>query len=287
MPPQIAQYIKSSDLDLLTHLISFRVERFEINAAGTDGDPRSVRITFEFGPNDLIEDAKLVKELRYRHSRDGAMEGFVSDPVPIKWKSEKKDLTRGLGPSAVALFEAEKAVRFQIGGEDVDAVSREGLWQNEKLLQGLTTMEELGQERLGFFGWFYYRGVDLSAAVDRTKSQDDVVDDESNDGLRDAEIYPDGSDLACSLAEHLWEDAVDIYGKLRLICICARTGLTRQIVETLRPSESDSSDEADSVADENGPTAVQSILELGKRPDQARSLPKVMAEIPRMVTQGR
>jgi len=157
-----------------------------------------------------------VKELRYRHARKGGREGLVSDPVPIKWKSKKTDLTRGLGPCAVSLFEAEKAVKLQINGQEVDAVSREGLWQNERVLQGLRTMEELGQDRLGFFASFYYRGIDLSAPGSR--GDDENVDGaavESDNGLRDVEIYPDGSDLANFLAEHLWEDAVDIYGKLR------------------------------------------------------------------------
>ena len=141
---------------------------------------------------------------------------MVSEPVPIKWKSKKKDLTRGLGPCAVSLSEAEKAVRVQIRGEEVDAVSREGLWQNERVLQGLRTMEELGQERLGFFAWFYYRGVDLSTLGSRGDGEDgDGNEAESDDSLRDVEIYPDGSDLANFLAEHLWEDAVDIYGKPR------------------------------------------------------------------------
>lgn len=157
-----------------------------------------------------------MKELRYRHARKGSGEGLVSDPVPIKWMSKKKDLTRGLGPCAVSLFEAEKAVRLQIQGEEVDAISREGLWQNEKVLQGLRTMEELGQERLPFFAWFYYRGVDLAGAGGKGGGGEGEGDDaESDDGLRDVEIYPNGSDLANCLAEHLWEDAVDIYGNLR------------------------------------------------------------------------
>jgi Nucleosome assembly protein (NAP) len=212
-PPQIAQYIQASDIDLLTHITSFQAERFEIDETGTKGDPRSLRITFEFEPNDFIEEKKLVKELRYRYARIGSREGLVSDPVPISWKTKKKDLTRGLGPCAVTLFEAEKAMKLQVNGEEVDMVSREGLWQNERVLQGLRTMEELGQEQLGFFAWFYYRGVDLSAPS-RADGDDGTEDEEaSDDGLRDVEIYPAGSDMANFLAEHLWEDAVDIYGK--------------------------------------------------------------------------
>lgn len=228
-PPQIAQYIQPADIDLLTHITSFEVERFEINETGTTGDPRSLRITFEFGTNDLIEDKKLVKELRYRHARKGDREGLVSDPVPIKWRSKKKDLTRGLGPCAMSLFEAEKAVRLQINGEEVPAVSREGLWQNERVLAGLRTMGELGEARLGFFAWFYYRGVDLSAPVggaDDGKAEEEDDDDESDDGLRDVEIYPNGYDLANFLAEHLWEDAIDIYSKLKATG-CCRQKLTR------------------------------------------------------------
>jgi Nucleosome assembly protein (NAP) len=215
-PPEIAQYIQPSDTELLTHITFFAVERLELNEPGTSGDPRSLRITFEFAPNSVIEDKKLVKELRYRHAKKGGREGFVSDPVPIKWKSRKKDVTRGLGPCVISLFEAEKAVKLQIHGEEVDAVSREGLWQNERVLQGLRMKEELGQERLPFFAWFYYRGVDLTESGgkggDREGEESAGDDAESDDGLRDVEIYPDGYDLANFLAEHLWEDAIDIYG---------------------------------------------------------------------------
>lgn len=151
-----------------------------------------------------------MKELRYRKAKRGGREGLVSDPVPIEWKSKKKDLTRGLGPCAMSLFEAEKAVRLQVQGEEVDAVSRKGLWQNEGVLQGLRTMAELGQKRLGFFAFFYYRGVDLSVSSGEGSGEDaGGDDDESDDGLRDVEIYPDGSDLANFLAEHLWEDVGD------------------------------------------------------------------------------
>jgi hypothetical protein len=156
-----------------------------------------------------------VKELRYRHARQGGTEGLVSDPMPIQWKSKKKDLTRGLGPCAVSLFEVEKVAKLQVSGEEFDAVSREGLWQNQRVLQGLRTMEELGHERLCFFASFYYRGVDLSAAEFDGRGEASSGDDESDDGLRDFEIYLDGFDLANFLAEHLWEDAVDIYGKPR------------------------------------------------------------------------
>ncbi|ERF74056.1 hypothetical protein EPUS_03871 [Endocarpon pusillum Z07020] len=246
-PPQITQYIQPSDIDLLTHITSFRVERPEISESGTNGDPRSLRITFEFGLNDIIEDKKLVKELRYRHAKKGSREGLVSDPVPIKWKSRKKDLTRGLGPCAVSLFEAEKAVRLQINGEEVDAVSREGLWQNERVLQGLRTMEELGEERLGFFAWFYYRGVDLSAPHAGADGQEAEEDDaESDDGLRDVEIYPDGYDLANFLAEHLWEDAVDIY------------------VEALKPPESDLDDETRDTLDDEISNSTKTSLPSSK-----------------------
>jgi Nucleosome assembly protein (NAP) len=222
-PPEIAQYMLAADIDLLTHLTSFQVERFEINDAGTSGDPRSLRITFEFDANDIIEDKKLVKELSYRHAKKGGRKGLVSDPVSIKWKTKQKDLTRGLGPCALSLFEAEKIVRSQTNGEEVDAVSRRGLWQNERVLQGLRAMEELGQKHLGFFAWFYYRGVDLAAtSSSRDGGEDGADSDRRNDGLRDVEICPYGSDLANFLAEHLWEDVLDHYRELSRTACCVR-----------------------------------------------------------------
>ena len=60
--------------------------------------------------------------------------------------------------------------------------------------------------------------------------------------MRDVEIYPDGYDLANFLAEHLWEDAVDIYGERRSY----GTPLAKayhMTVEALRSPESDLDDD--------------------------------------------
>jgi hypothetical protein len=239
--------MQPGDDELLAHLVSFRVDRFEISDLWAAGDPRSLRFTFDFRPNDFIEDIKLVKELKYRCSRDGGKEGFVSDPVPIKWKSKKKDLTRGLGSHAISLFRAEQVVKLQIDGETVDAISREGLWQNEKVLQGL---EELGQERLGFFAWFSYRGLDVSTFSVSQTAEDESVDNESNDGLRDVEIYPDGFELTNALADCLWEDAIGIYGETIFVSATHPEGLTGQIVDAIATPESEPSDETGSRLDD-------------------------------------
>ncbi|KAK2745997.1 hypothetical protein FQN55_005819 [Onygenales sp. PD_40] len=87
---------------------------------------------------------------------------------------------------------------------------------------------------MSFFAWFGYRGRDISAAASEAANKDDDEywaevakgkkeskkegeedddedDDEDADGLMDAEIFPDGDDLAVALSEDLWENALQYY----------------------------------------------------------------------------
>jgi len=161
-----------------------------------------VRFTFEFSPNEYLEDQVLVKEVEYR-SGPGVSEGFVSTPVPIKWRSKKADPTRGLLNLAVELYQAEQTLNSE--GAEVDPVEREGLWQHEKLRDLLLKEDESDQD-LSFFCWFGFRGAILHPDPDAADIDEDDSDDEPETML-DVEIFPPGEELSISLAEDLWPTA--------------------------------------------------------------------------------
>ncbi|OAX78243.1 hypothetical protein ACJ72_07454, partial [Emergomyces africanus] len=92
---------------------------------------------------------------------------------------------------------------------------------------------------MSFFAWFGYRGRDISAeeseeavkadeeywgkisrgekvegeeVIERDDDDgDDYDEDDDEDGLMDAEIFPDGDDLAFALSDDLWENALKYY----------------------------------------------------------------------------
>ena len=201
-PDDLSQFFTPLDLEILSSLKSFNVERYQIESE-TEGEPRSVRFTFEFGPNEYFEDKVLVKEVEYR-SGPGISEGFVSTPVPIKWKNKKVDPTHGLLTAALELFQAEQTLNNE-GGE-VDPVEREGLWQNEKL-RDLLDKEEESEEDLSFFCWFGFRGAVLKPDPDTIGDDDEDDSDDEPETMLDVEIFPPGEELTISLAEDLWPTA--------------------------------------------------------------------------------
>ncbi|PGH02858.1 hypothetical protein AJ79_07514 [Helicocarpus griseus UAMH5409] len=123
----------------------------------------------------------------------------------------------------VAKVEAEAALHAECEGEDHDHDH-----DHDDSPAGMS-----------FFAWFGYRGRDISAeeseaAVkdddeyfgkiargekvegdDEKEGEDDDDDedyeDDDEDGLMDAEVFPDGDDLAIALSEDLWENALKYY----------------------------------------------------------------------------
>jgi Nucleosome assembly protein (NAP) len=202
-PDELAQFFTPLDLEILSTLKSFDVERYQIESE-TQGEPRSVRFTFEFSPNEYLEDKMLVKEVEYK-SGPGISEGFVSTPVPIKWKNKKVDPTRGLLDAAVELYQAEQTLNNE--GGVVDPVERESLWQNEKL-HDLLIKEDESDEDLSFFCWFGFRGAILQPGDAESEKADEEDDsDDEPETMLDVEIFPPGEELTISLAEDLWPTA--------------------------------------------------------------------------------
>ena len=195
---------------VLSAIKSFSVERFQIKSHD-EGEPRSLRFTFEFDKNEFFEDTNLVKEFEYVPRAEGPGD-LISKPAPIKWKGKKKDLTEGLLDAAVELYQAEQAMTLKKDGKEIDMVDREGLWQYEKLQEKLQEMEE-SEEEPSIMSWFGFRGAvarkEASLKAEETNGHGE--DDEDDDGFLDVEIFPAGEEVAVSFAEDLWADAMDYF----------------------------------------------------------------------------
>lgn len=218
-PREVQQYLQPQDRPLFASLKSFTIDRYQIESEDK-GEPRSLRFTFEFAPNDFIEDTKLVKEFEYQPHEDGPGH-LTSKPVPIKWKSKKKDLTFGLLDGAVELFKAEEALQLKNGNTVIEIVDREALWQHEKLREKLVEIEDSSepeQQVPSFFTWFGFRGAvnpepKKKPAENGAEEADEDEEDEEDDfeEMLEVEVFPPGEDLATSLAEGLWVEAMDYF----------------------------------------------------------------------------
>lgn len=229
-PPDLDQYIQPSDSAiLLSSLTSLSVSRFEIENGGK-GDPRSVSIKLEFSENNWFEDKVLEKKFWFRLSKEGE-ECLVSEPVPIKWKSPDKDLTEGLLDLAVKVWENDK----KKGPSDSTKVKKEKDYtDDEKALKRKLDATAIGV--VSFFGWFGYRGLDISAEesaaaikeeqkirAERAEGkipelaevgEEDDDDDEDEDADPFAlEIFPDGEELALAISDDLWPNAIKYYSQ--------------------------------------------------------------------------
>ncbi|KAF7716404.1 Uncharacterized protein PECH_005306 [Penicillium ucsense] len=190
-PSEISEFILESDSEILAeNLKNVVVERFEVDAEG-NGEPRSLRFTFEFETenNEFFDNAKLVKEFYWRKhvqktakGKRRAWEGLVSDPVRINWKSADVDPTRGLLDAACDLFDAEK----KKGGKRTDLPEYEALVKKLEIaeaeaMQGadIEDMEDLPEDEddspagASFFSFFAYRGRDVSAEQNKEALKED------------------------------------------------------------------------------------------------------------------
>lgn len=81
-PLEIESHVQARDLPILDHLTSLELNRFEIDEDPSNGDPRSIQLTFSFSANEYFEDESLKKKFWYRRSNDG-WSGLVSEPLDI------------------------------------------------------------------------------------------------------------------------------------------------------------------------------------------------------------
>ncbi|KAI0884402.1 nucleosome assembly protein [Annulohypoxylon maeteangense] len=226
-PPDLDQYIQPSDSAvLLSSLTSVSVSHFEIENGGK-GDPRSVSIKFEFSENDWFEDKVLEKKFWYRVSKDGE-EGLVSEPVPIKWKSAEKDLTQGMLDLVLKVWENDKK---NPPADSTKIKKEKNYTPDEKALK--EKIEATGLGAVSFFGWFGFRGLNISAEESRLAIEEDkkrraeraagkipdleaVEDDEDEDEDEDPlalEIFPDGEEVALTTSDDLWPNAIKYFSQ--------------------------------------------------------------------------
>ncbi|KAH8758685.1 NAP family protein-like protein [Hyaloscypha finlandica] len=238
-PPDIDQYIQPSDSALLlSSLLNLSVSHFEI-----DLDPRSVSIRFEFAENEYFDDRVLEKKFWHRRSRDG-WSGLVSEPVGIKWKTDR-DLTGGLLDMVVKAWEADRStstISQSNSNSNGAGNSTRGLTPEQKALK--RKIENTGMGGLSFFAWFGFIGRHISAeesaaatALEKQKraarearkskkrksrsrsssctpSSDEDEEEEGvgeDDVGMSLEIFPDGDDLAVAFTEDLWPGAIKYF----------------------------------------------------------------------------
>ncbi|EEP79085.1 predicted protein [Uncinocarpus reesii 1704] len=185
-PADIDEYVRPSDAQVISACLkNITIDRFEVNERG-EGEPRSVRFTFEFDngeDNVWFENDKLVKEFYWRKDimtavsgKKRVWEGMVSEPVRINWK-EGMDLTEGLLDAACDLADAEKAFMKKENKPKATNEDRLKLKEYESLVRKVAKFEaEVANEgegddeegesspmALSFFAWFGYRGRDVTA----------------------------------------------------------------------------------------------------------------------------
>lgn len=274
-PEDVRQFVSPNDLQLLSSITSFSVERYQIKSE-TEGEPRSLRFTFEFADNDIIEDKKLVKEFEYRAAEDGPG-CMVSKPVAIKFKNKKKDLTCGLLNAAVELYQAEEVLKLK-GGDDkeIDIVDREALWQHEKVREKLAQLDDDIEMETSIFTWFGFRGAVNATDKGKPVGENgvDSADDEDEDEdefseLLEVEVFPAGEEVAIALAEELWPDAMDYFSTFCASHLLGNHRHTDPCVVSAQeeiPDDFDGLDEEGSSDDENAPELVELAEEDQDRP---------------------
>lgn len=216
-PGHIDSYVLPSDAAILGQsLRNLTVERFEVDEKGA-GEPRSVRFTFEFDPdeNSWFEGNKIVKDFHWRKdvkkTKNGkrmSWEGLVSMPVRIPWK-EGKDPTGGLLDAACDLADAEEKAKS--GESKLSVEKRKSLEAYEKLVEKVAKLEadEEGAEAedgedpmtvqspagMSFFAWFGYRGRDVTVEESKAAEKSDDERYEKMTKGEDVDLSDDEDDF--------------------------------------------------------------------------------------------
>ncbi|KAF2140337.1 uncharacterized protein K452DRAFT_253117 [Aplosporella prunicola CBS 121167] len=272
-PPEVDQYIQPSDSKVFADCLnSIEVSRFELDQEPATGHPRSFSIKFGFAPNEYFEDTVLEKKFWFRRAADG-WTGLVSEPVKIQWKKDQ-DLTEGLTDAAVKLWEAQKK---QTGASNGKSKEKK-LPEYDALVKKMETSEE---GTLSFFTWFgfvssrEYISAEESAEANKAenekrekrangvkvdeKPEEEEEDDKEFELGNEAEVFPNGDELATLLAEDIWPSAIKYF-----------TAAQEDDDEDLS-----SIDEADIYEEEDGdePIDIRSLVGKGKKDGADRSPP--------------
>lgn len=224
-PDEFQAILSENDGEILASIMNINIERYQIKS-DTEGEPRSLRFTFEFD-SELFEDKSITKDFEFIANDDiQGGGGYVSKPVNFKWtKAGKKKGVNKMLDLAEQLYQAEMA----LGSKDktqwaIDHKSREGLWQFEKLREAMEKEEEKAMDGedvdsgRSFLDWFGYRGAVGLVVPDATPTKaengvqnEEEDDEEIEDPTLDVEIFPAADDIAAALAEDLWPNVMDYF----------------------------------------------------------------------------
>lgn len=250
-PPDIDQHIQTEDSRIFADsLASIEVTRPELDKDSKNGSPRSLRIAFKFETNDQFEDSELVKDFWWRRASDG-WSGLVSEPVRIRWKSGK-DLSHGLTELAYKLFEARK--------KSGDLLNK-NVPEYNKLRKEIESWNARNTSFFTWFGWVSDRryvsaeesekaNKGFNELKEKRKNGEKVELPEPQEEEADAnddsevEVMNDGEDLAISIADELWPNAIKFF---------------TQAQEMDDLSEMDFED--DDEDDEDGPVDIRSLVQ--------------------------
>ncbi|KAI4282944.1 MAG: hypothetical protein L6R38_002563 [Xanthoria sp. 2 TBL-2021] len=207
-PAEIDQRIQPRDVPALSCLTGLDVERFEVKDAD-NGEPRSIRLTLTFKPNEWFFDNKIEKKFYWRMSHNG-WSGLVSEPVTVRWKHRDR-LTDGLLDLAVNLWKKELDLETQ--GCDLESI--------EEYQTLVERIQRTPQDAVSFFAFLGFRGHRVSAeesaaAMEKAQSTVEVSretegSNEESPSLPDSEIYPHGEEVAVALSEDLYPGATHYF----------------------------------------------------------------------------
>ncbi|KAI4242922.1 MAG: hypothetical protein L6R40_003795 [Gallowayella cf. fulva] len=209
-PAEIDQRIQPRDVPALNCLVGVDLERFEIQDAD-HGEPRSIKLTLTFRPNEWLSDERIEKRFYWRTSANG-WSGLVSEPVRIHWKN--RDLTDGLLDLAINLW--KKELEFEAGG-----LTEKEIKSTKEYVALIEKVQRTPQDAISFFGLFGFRGRHVSVtesvtavgkkeSMTRGSKQSEQVNEELSP-LPDTEIYPHGEELVTALSEDLYPGATHYY----------------------------------------------------------------------------
>ncbi|KAL9598294.1 MAG: hypothetical protein Q9219_004595 [cf. Caloplaca sp. 3 TL-2023] len=214
-PIEIDQRIQPRDVPALNCLTAFDAERFEVLDA-SNGEVRSIKLTFTFKPNKWFHDEKLEKKFYWRTSKND-WSGLVSEPVRIQWKD--RDLTDGLLDMAFDLWQKEK--EFEAHGKH-----RDDIRATDEFKTLVEKVERMPQDAISIFGLFGFRGHYVSSleSAAATKRKLDAANGAQHNpedldreplALPDTEIYPHGEEVAIALSEDLYPGATQYFSRVK------------------------------------------------------------------------
>ncbi|KAL8858634.1 MAG: hypothetical protein Q9178_004928 [Gyalolechia marmorata] len=203
-PAEIDQRIQPRDVPALSCLTAIDVERFEVEDAD-NGEPRSIKLTLTFKPNEWLYDHIIEKKFYWRMSHNG-WSGLVSEPVNVRWKT--RDLTDGLLDLAVNLWkkELELATNARTSG-DIECTE-----EYQTLVENI---QRTPQDAISFFAFLGFRGHRISAEDSLAAMAEFPRQAKSLAGelppLPDSEIYLHGEEVAVALSEDLYPGATHYF----------------------------------------------------------------------------